>query len=58
VIFSADEDSAEEFVLFFHPQNQHAGLLVNISSLAGSFLHMDYENCIVDKFLIVPADEW
>jgi hypothetical protein len=66
VIFSAtDEDSAEEFVLFFHQQNQQAGLSVDIGSLAGIFLHMDNTNFIVanssnapdDKFLIVPVDE-
>jgi murein tripeptide amidase MpaA len=69
VIFSAtDEDNAEEFVLFFHPQNQQAGLLVDISSSAGYFLSMDNENYIVAnssdvpadkfKFLIIPVEEW
>jgi hypothetical protein len=66
VHFSAtDEDSAGQFVLFFHQQNRKTGLSVDISTLAGSFLHMNNENCIVansskapyDKFLIVPVDE-
>jgi hypothetical protein len=68
VIFSAtDEDSAGEFVLFFHPQNKKSGLSVDICSSAGSFLHVEdnEKNYIVensseapaDKFLIIPADE-
>jgi hypothetical protein len=54
-----------KFVLFFHPQNQHAGLLVDISSPAGYFLCMEDDNYVAantrisptNKFLIVPADE-
>jgi hypothetical protein len=66
VIFSAiDEDSAGQFVLFFHPQKEPAGLLVDISSLSGSFLHMDNFDFVVansrtppaNKFLIIPVDE-
>jgi hypothetical protein len=68
VEFSANnEESAEEFVLFFHPQNQQAGLLVDIGTLAGYFLCMDNDGYVVadshnhnppaDKFLIVPTDE-
>jgi murein tripeptide amidase MpaA len=63
--FANDEESAGEFVLFFHQQNQQSGLLVDICSLAGLFLHMDYGNFIAansskapaEKFLIIPADE-
>jgi hypothetical protein len=67
MIFSAtDEDSAGQFVLFFHPQNKQAGLSVDISTLAGSFLLMDNdENFVVansseapyPKFLLIPVDE-
>jgi hypothetical protein len=67
VIFSAtDKDSADEFVLFFHQQSQHSGLLVDISSLDGYFLYRDKDNnCVVanssdppaNKFLIIPVDE-
>jgi hypothetical protein len=65
VTFSAnDEDSAGQFVLFFHPQNEHAGLMVDISTLAGSFLCMR-DNYVMansrippdDKFVIIPVDE-
>jgi hypothetical protein len=67
VIFSAtNEDSAGQFVLFFHPQNKQAGLSVDISTLAGSFLLMDNdENFVVansseapyPKLLLIPVDE-
>jgi hypothetical protein len=67
VTFSAtNKDSADEFVLFFHQQNQHSGLLVDISSLDGYFLYRDNDdNCVVanssnppaNKFLIIPVDE-
>jgi hypothetical protein len=64
-VSAIDEQSAGEFVLFFHPQNRQAGLMVDISSLAGSFLHIDNENFIVEdsseapypKFLLIPVDE-
>jgi hypothetical protein len=69
IIFSAtDENSAAEFELFFHPQSQQSGFLVDIILLVRSlakgspFLHMDGQNLICvnsltapdDKFLIVP----
>jgi hypothetical protein len=53
-----------KFVLFFHQQNQHAGLLVDISTLAGSFLWVDNDGYVVatlhtppaaHKFLIIPV---
>jgi hypothetical protein len=53
-----------KFVLFFHQQNQHAGLLVDISTLAGSFLWVDNDGYLVatlhtppaaHKFLIIPV---
>jgi hypothetical protein len=65
--FTANSGSGEKFVLFFHQQNKHAGILVDISTLAGSFLCMDMEmddnNFVVansqtppaNKFLIVPV---
>jgi hypothetical protein len=63
--FSAnDEDSPEEFVLFFRKQNQQAGLLVDICSLAGHFLRMRDSYVVANscnapdnKFLIVPLDD-
>jgi hypothetical protein len=53
-------------VLFFHQQNQQAGLLVDISTLAGNFLCINVEldfNYVVanactppaGKFLIIPV---
>jgi hypothetical protein len=68
VIFSpTDEDSAGQFVLFFHQNSQQSGsgLLVDISSFSGHFLSVDYENFVVanssdvpaNKFLIVPGHE-
>jgi hypothetical protein len=58
-----NKSNAEKFVLFFHQQNQHAGLLVDISTLAGNFLCIDNENYLAansrtppaDKFLIIPV---
>jgi hypothetical protein len=55
---------AEKFVLFFHQQNQQAGISVDISTLGGSFLCMDNNNYVVansrtpptNKFLIVPVE--
>jgi hypothetical protein len=62
VHFSADDKrSAGEFVLFFHQQNQQSGLLVEISSLDGSFLHMENKNnyrYIVADSNIVPANKF
>jgi hypothetical protein len=66
VHFSAtNKDSADQFVILFHQQNQHPGLLVDICTLDGLFLHMGNENCIVAnsskaptyKFLIIPVDD-
>jgi hypothetical protein len=56
-------DNAEKFVLFFHQQNQKAGISVDISTLAGYFLLLDNDNNLVansrtapaDKFLIIPV---
>jgi hypothetical protein len=61
--FTANKDNADKFVLFFHQQNQQqqAGLLVDISSLTGSFLHVDNANYVManshtpHKFLIIPV---
>jgi hypothetical protein len=66
VIFSAtDEESAGQFVVFFHQQNRNFGLSMDISTLTGSFLHMGKDNFVVansskapdDKLLIVPMDK-
>jgi hypothetical protein len=65
VLFSAKvEDSAGEFVFFFHPQNKQPGISVDISTLAGSFLYMDSLDFVVansrtppaNKFSIIPVD--
>jgi hypothetical protein len=56
-----NDGSAEKFVLVLDLENQKAGLLVDISTLAGSFLGMDNENYFVansptpHKFLITPV---
>jgi hypothetical protein len=68
VHFSAtDENSAGQFVFFFHPQNKKPGLSVDISTLAGSFLNLDEDNedfvvansseAPYPKLLIIPVDE-
>jgi hypothetical protein len=64
IVFACKGGNAEKFVLF-HQQNQHAGISVDISTLAGSFLCMDTNNFVVansrtapaEKFLIIPVDE-
>jgi hypothetical protein len=52
------ECCAGEFVLLFHPQNQQAGLLVDICSTAGTFLCMDNDNYIVENSSEVPANKF
>jgi hypothetical protein len=55
--------NAEKFVLFFHQQNQKAGISVDISTLAGYFLLLNNNNKLMansrtppaDKFLIIPV---
>jgi hypothetical protein len=64
VEFTANKDNAGKFVLFFHPQNHHIGLLVDICTMDGYFLHMDNAGYVVaysrtppaptDKFMITP----
>jgi hypothetical protein len=57
-----NKGTGAKFVLFFHQQNQKAGLLVDICTLAGYFLCVDNDNFVVatsrtapaDKFLIIP----
>jgi hypothetical protein len=52
---TANKDNAGKFVLFFHQQNHHIGLLVDICSLAGYFLCMDNEGYIVANSRTPPA---
>jgi hypothetical protein len=61
--FTANYFNAEKFVLFFH-QDKQAGISIDISTLAGYFLCMDYDNNYVmansrtapaDKFLVLPV---
>jgi hypothetical protein len=59
VIFSAtDEDSAGQFVLFFHQNSLQSGLLVDISSSTGSFLSMDNDNYVVANSSDPPANKF
>jgi hypothetical protein len=62
-VSTGNDDNAEKFVLFFHEQNQQAGISVDISTLSGYFLLLDNNNKLVansrtppaDKFLLVPV---
>jgi hypothetical protein len=63
--FTANKGTAAKFVLFFHQQNQHAAISVDISTLDGYFFCLDNDGYVeansrtppAHKFLIVPADE-
>jgi hypothetical protein len=64
VEFTANKENAGKFVLFFHQQDHHIGLSVDISTMDGYFLCMDDNGYVVansrtppaptDKFMISP----
>jgi hypothetical protein len=62
IFFDVYGGNAAKFVLFHH-QNQQSGFLVDISSMAGSFLCMDSDDYVAaisrtppaNKFLIIPV---
>jgi hypothetical protein len=55
VEFTANKDNAGKFVLFFHQQDHHIGLLVDISTLDGYFLCIDNDNYVVANSRTPPA---
>jgi hypothetical protein len=63
VEFTGNKGNAGKFVFFYHQQNQHAAISVDISTLDGYFLCLDNYNQVVanshtppaDKFLIIPV---